>query len=227
MPKNTLQQETNKSAGSVADVPCTECKRPTKHKVLTSVDISGEDWYQSSSVQYNVHHQIVQCQGCETVTFRTSSTNSEDFEHNDYEGNFEYVETLVLYPSRNEGRVSIKDSHILPANVQRIYDETIKAMNNEQPVLAGMGIRALVETICKDKQAEGSNLEKKVDALVRIGVLTTDGATILHQIRTLGNVAAHEVKPHKFDQLSLALDVCEHLLQGVYLLTYYAQRTFK
>ena len=227
MPKNTLQQETNKSAGDVVDVPCTECKRPTKHKVLVSVDISGEDWYQSNSVQYNVHYQIVQCQGCETVTFRTSSTNSEDFEYFDHEGNAEYVETLLLYPNRSEGRVSMKDSHILPPNVQRIYDETIKAMNNEQPVLAGIGIRALVETICKDKKAVGSNLEQKVDALVKIGVLTVEGATILHQIRTLGNDAAHEVKPHKFDQLSLALDVCEHLLQGVYLLTYYAQRTFK
>lgn len=227
MPKNVHEQELNKSAGTVVDVPCSECKRPTKHKVLASVDISGEDWYQGSSVQYNVHHQIVQCQGCETVTFRIASSNSEDFEPIDHEGNYGYVESLVLYPSRNEGRIPIKDSHILPQNVQRIYDETIKAMNNEQPVLAGIGIRALVETICKDKQAVGTNLEQKVDALVKIGVLTTDGATILHQIRTLGNVAAHEVKPHKFNQLSLALDVCEHLLQGVYLLTYYAQRTFK
>jgi hypothetical protein len=226
MPKNVHEQELNKSAGNIVDVPCSECKRPTKHKVLASVDISGEDWYQGNSVQYNVHHQIVQCQGCETVTFRIASTNSEDFEPIDHEGNYGYVESLVLYPSRNEGRVSIKDSHILPQNVQRIYDETIKAMNNDQPVLAGIGIRALVETICKDKLAEGKNLEQKIDALIKMGVLTPEGATILHQIRTLGNDAAHEVKPHKFEQLSLALDVCEHLLQGVYLLTYYAQRTF-
>jgi hypothetical protein len=46
------------------------------------------------------------------------------------------------------------------------------------------------------------------------------------KIRTLGNDAAHEVKPHKPKQLSLALDVCEHLMKGVYLLPHYAEETF-
>ncbi len=100
-------------------------------------------------------------------------------------------------------------------------------MNNEQPVLAGIGIRALVERICKDKQAPGGNLVEKINDLVKLGVLTQDGATILHKIRTLGNDAAHEVKPHKPEQLRLALDVCEHLLQGVYLLPHHAKQTFQ
>ena len=226
MPKNTVTQEINKSANSLIDVPCTECKRSTKHKPLASVDIEGEDWYGRESIQYNVHHQIVQCQGCETISFRISSTNSEDFDIHD-NGEGEYVETVTLHPSRNEGRVSVKDTHLLPANVQRIYAETIKSMNNDQPVLAGIGIRALVETICKDKSAKGKDLSEKINDLVIIGSLTADGAAILHKIRTLGNDAAHEVKPHKSEQLSLALDVCEHLLQGVYLLPYYAQKTFK
>ncbi len=226
MPENSHSQEINKSAGTVIDVPCTECKRSTKHKVLASVDVAGEDWYGNNSVQYNTHNQIVQCQGCETTTFRTCSTNSEDFDYLSHD-RLEYIETVVLYPSRNEGRTPLKDVYLLPSNIQRIYEETIKAMNNDQPVLAGIGIRALVETICKDKQAADNNLFDKINALVQIGVLTTDGATILHQIRTLGNDAVHEVKPHKTDQLSLALDVCEHLLQGVYLLPYYAKQTFK
>ena len=89
-----------------------------------------------------------------------------------------------------------------------------------------MGIRALVETICKDKQAKGKDLFNKINDLVTIGVLTSDGATILHKIRTLGNDAAHEVKPHKFEQLSLAMDVCEHLLQGVYILPDHTKETF-
>lgn len=225
MPQNSRTLDINKTASTVVDVPCTECKRSTKHKILASVDLDGEDWYGQNSVQYEVHHQVVQCQGCETMSFRVISMNSEDFDVVD--NHFECVESVTLYPSRNEGRTPIKDTYLLPPNVQRIYEETIKAMNNDQPVLAGIGIRALVETICKDKQAIGHNLVKKIDALVTIGVLTADGATILHKIRTLGNDAAHEVKPHKSDQLALALDVCEHLLQGVYLLPHYAKQTFK
>lgn len=225
MPQNTRALDINKTVGTVVDVPCTECKRSTKHKVLASVDLNGEDWYGQNSVQYAVHHQVVQCQGCETTSFRVSSTNSEDYDVGD--DGLEEVESVTMYPSRNEGRSPIKDVFLLPPNVQRIYEESIKAMNNDQPVLAGIGIRALVETICKDKRANGHNLVERIDALVTIGVLTTEGAAILHKIRTLGNDAAHEVKPHKSDQLSLAFDVCEHLLQGVYLLPHYAKQTFK
>ena len=175
-------------------------------------------------------YQIVQCQGCETVSFRVFSENSEDIDFSyEEDGNTvgSPVQAVTLYPSRNEGRGVIKDDYLLPPKIQRIYKETINAFNNQQPVLGGMGIRALVESICKDKQAKGKDLFHKINDLVVIKVLTSDGATILHQIRTLGNDAAHEVKPHKFEQLSLAMDVCEHLLQGVYILPEHAKETFK
>lgn len=225
MPQHTRQLENNKSAGTIVDVPCMECKRSTRHMILASTDFD-ENWSDgSNSWQYTVHHQIVQCQGCETTSFRIATWDSEDCDFTDPDD--VGVERIELYPSRSEGRNPLKNAHLLPSNVQRIYEETVKAMNNDQPVLAGIGIRALVETICKDKSAAGKDLFEKINDLVKIGVLTADGAAILHKIRTLGNDAAHEVKPHKADQLALALDVCEHLLQGVYLLPYFAKITFK
>jgi Domain of unknown function (DUF4145) len=160
------------------------------------------------------------------MSFRISSTNSEDFDFVDAE-TAEYNESVVLFPSRSEGRSPIKDAHLLPTRIQRIYGETIKGMNNDQPVLTGIGLRALVETICKDEKASGGNLVEKIGSLVSLGVLTADGATILHRIRTLGNDAAHEVKPHTAEQLGIALDVCEHLLQGVYLLPRHARKKLR
>jgi hypothetical protein len=68
---------------------------------------------------------------------------------------------------------------------------------------------------------------EQIDDLTKQGVLTTDGAAILHKLRTLGNTAAHEVKPHTQKQLGLALDVVEHLLMGVYVLPARASSTFK
>jgi hypothetical protein len=224
MPEDTVTRNINKTAGTVLEIPCNDCKRSTKHDVHASVDVEGEDWFGTFSVQYWSHYQIVQCRGCETTSFRVSSGNTDDVEQTDR--GFEYNESVTLFPSRNDGRSPIKDMHLLPTSAQRIYDETIKAVNNDQPVLAGIGIRALVESICKDKQAAGGNLAGKIDSLVSLGVLTPDGAKILHKIRTLGNDAAHEVKPHKPAQLGLALDVCEHLLQGVYVLPHHANKTF-
>ncbi|MRR37470.1 DUF4145 domain-containing protein, partial [bacterium] len=58
------------------------------------------------------------------------------------------------------------------------------------------------------------------------GLLTGDGAQILHRLRVLGNDAAHEVKPHTAEQLALAMDVVEHLLQGAYIFPGKARHTF-
>lgn len=224
MPSNTLSREVNKSAGTVIDVQCGSCKRLTKHRVLASVDENGENWFGSNSFQHWSEYQVIMCQGCEIIGFRSTSTNSEDWDFDEHDA-VVLNETINLYPSR-EGRNSLKDTYLLPTNVQRIYEETIKAMNNSQPVLAGIGIRAIVETVCKDKASLGSNLFQQIDGLVDQGVLSPNGASILHKIRTLGNDAVHEVKPHSEQQLGVALDVCEHLLQDVYVLPHHAAKAF-
>jgi hypothetical protein len=219
-----MDQETNRTVGRVLQVPCIECKHSTKHSVLASVDLAGED--SRAGINDWTNHQLVKCGGCETISYRICSGNDNDMERGE-DGDFYPIESVEIYPSRSEGRVGIKDSHLLPAPTQLVYDETIKAMNNTQPVLAGIGIRALVETICKDQKAKGKDLFEKINNLVLLGVLTKEGADILHKIRTLGNAAAHEVKPHTPKQLGLALDVCEHLFQGVYILPVHAKETFK
>jgi hypothetical protein len=217
--------EINASAGKLLKVLCLICKHDTTHQVLASADITED----LSDAQHQMEgwgsYQVIVCQGCETVSYRTSTSHSEDFDPGP--NGLDYNETITLYPSRTEGRMPIPDAHIIPASTKRIYDEIIKAMNNDQPVLAGIGIRALVETVCKDKKTKGKNLAEQIDDLVATGALPRDGAVILHKIRTLGNKAAHEVKPHMPEQLALALTVCEHLLQGVYILPKHASRTFK
>jgi hypothetical protein len=218
------KKEINKSAGKIEDIACASCERVTKHEVLASVDVRGSDGPNEYSVDYGTHDQIIQCRGCETISFRSTSWNSEDVEWGPEGLEQNYV--THLYPSRSAGRTAIDHFYLLPLDVQRIYSETIKAMNNEQPVLAGVGIRAIVEGICRDKKAEGKDLFFKINSLVALGVLTTDGAVILHKVRSLGNKAAHEVKPHSTEQLALALDVCEHLFSGVYILPHQAKSTF-
>jgi hypothetical protein len=137
----------------------------------------------------------------------------------DQERDEEYeIEKVELYPSRVAGRHKLRQAYFLPPVVARIYDETHAALCNKQPILAGIGIRALVETVCKEKNASGANLEARIDNLVALGVLTQAGAETLHSMRILGNVAAHEVKPHSEETLNLAMDVVEHLLNDVYIL---------
>lgn len=192
-----------------------------------SIDKSGEEHDGDFDFYWNSHYQIIECQGCKTISFRKSSSNSEDYEpvgQNEYES----VVYEEIYPSRIEGRKGLDDELIyLPSKVQRIYTETLQALNSKSPILAGIGLRALVETVCEEKNANGTNLLKKIDDLTNQNVLTPVGAQILHKIRTLGNAAAHEVKPHSEKQLGLAMDVIEHLLTDVYILPKQVEAVFE
>ena len=143
------------------------------------------------------------------------------------EDEWEYQPLVHLYPSPEVGRSPLADVDILPEKVSRIYSETIKALNQSHEVLCGIGVRAIIETVCKDKNASGKDLHRKINSLVALGVLTQDGADILHKLRTLGNKSAHEVQPHTTKELGLALDVVDHLLLGVYILPEQAKHTFK
>lgn len=205
-------------------VICKSCSRETLHVVVASYDESGsENCGNGFSIDWHRENQIIQCLGCETVSFRSISTNSEDVEY-DHEGSHA-IETVKYYPSRSEGLKSLQ-SYLLPITVQKIYEETVLAIENEQFVLAGIGIRAIVETVCKDLDAEGKDLYQKIDSLKGKSIVTAEGAVALHKLRVLGNAAAHEVKEHGSEQLKLGMQVIEHMLEGTYIIPERVKKVF-
>lgn len=210
------------------NLPCLKCAGKPSHKVVASFDESGSDSeFHGDTFYWNDHYQVVQCQGCKSISFRQASTNSEDH-YQIGEDEWEYGESEKLFPSRLDGRTGLgNDTRYLPNNVARIYDETLTALANQCPVLSGIGLRALLETVCKEKNAVGGDLFKKIDSLLAASVLTPASAAILHKIRALGNAAAHEVKPHSDKQLGLAMDIIEHLLKEAYILPKQVESEFE
>ena len=228
MPKITTEKD--KKVNEIIDAPCGVCKRNTKHKILADIELAGREETDDTLLYgWDNEYQIIQCQGCETVMFRQTHTNLEDMEHytgqNGWEA--EYIKFENYYPNPEKNRIGLSDEHLLPEKLQRIYTETLNVLNGNNPVLTGIGLRAIIETVCKDQAATGKTLYAQINSLVEQSVLTKEGAEILHKLRVLGNDAAHEVKPHSNVQMGLAFDVVEHLLQGVYILPYHAKRKFK
>lgn len=200
-------------------LPCSKCDNKTKHKVMLSINkVEDVDDVLTLWVDY----EIVQCQGCETISFRKVWRDSDDIFHDGKGGLVNEID--FIYPKRVEGRQQLEYSRKLPSQIHDIYNETHIALSNKLPVLTGVGIRALIETVCKDKSATGDNLKDKIDSLVTIGVLTMEGAEILHSLRYMGNDAAHEVKPHKDEELNTAFDVVENLLESVYIIPIKAEK---
>ena len=222
----TIKPKIGQPTDAEVQVECTKCSGPTSHSALAAVNVHGSEGDDNYSFDWSTEHQIIQCLGCKSISYRSVSSNSEDYFHDD-SGNTFYEETEKLYPPRIAGTKGLGDEAIyLPQKVRHIYEETLTALSVSAPVLAGIGLRALVETVCKEKEAEGKDLLKKIDSLVEKRVLTPAGASILHKIRTLGNAAAHEVKPHSEKQLSLAWGIVEHLLKDVFILPKQVEAVF-
>jgi Domain of unknown function (DUF4145) len=210
----------DKRKGQAFNVPCQICSGKPKHIVLCSVDINGsESMGNHDNFYWRESDQIIQCQGCEKVSFRAITSNSEDYDC-DEDGNTIEAQIESLFPPRlaNLKSIPVDDSWAIDSKVRSIYLETMGALHSGSPLLAAIGLRAIVEAVCKSQDAQGNDLLKKIDDLVAKGVLTPSGAAVLHKIRALGNKAAHEVLPHTEKQLAVAMAVVENLLQTVYII---------
>jgi len=214
-------QTLNEGQGQEAKVLCSRCDGETCHKVLLSVEQTREEILNNNSdFVLWTSYQIIQCQGCKTISFRQASSDSRDYypEHDGLRVN------EIIYPSPIKDKKGLEKLCLLPPQVEDIYTETLQALNNGYLILAGIGIRALVESVCNEKSAKGRELFGKINDLKENHILTFANAEILHKIRTLGNDAAHEVKKHKKQELELAMNVVEHLLTDVYILPQQAKK---
>lgn len=219
----TVEVEENPESGELW-IFCASCESGTSHHVLTQCD------YQETINDPHFEHQawetfqVVQCGGCKRLSFRKTHTDTESEELNEF-GQLSLKETEELFPKRLHGRKGLRETYRLPVSVRAIYVETKKAIGNDMNILAGVGIRALVESVCQDVSASGGNLKEKIDDLVLKGVMTSSGSDILHSLRLLGNESVHEIKPQEEDVLDTAFDVVEHLLNTVYIIPEKADST--
>lgn len=212
---------------SAQEFPCKRCCIETKHKVVACLTERGsEDCGGGNSVDWNEESQIIQCLGCEEVSFRVCSTNSEDYDFDDETNTQYHNRTITYYPGRVTGSKVI-DHWLLPWGISGIYKEARSAVENELFIISGIAIRALLESICSDVEAKGDNLSQKIDDLHARSLVTKEGVETLHKIRLLGNRAAHTAKAHSKDQLLLALEVIEHILIGTYIIPERAKSIFK
>ncbi|UZJ58247.1 DUF4145 domain-containing protein [Pseudomonas sp. KU26590] len=206
--------------------PCRKCGLETKHQTVSRYTERGAQYYGGHHIDWAESNEIIQCLGCEEVSFRKCSTNSESLDYNYKTGQPYYVETVAFYPGRALGSKVI-DHWLLPWSIGEVYKEARTAIENELFIIGGIAIRSLLESICSDVEAKGRNLAKKIDDLHARSLVTKEGVETLHKIRLLGNLSAHAAKRHTKDQLMLALEVVEHILIGTYIIPARAKDTFK
>ena len=195
--------------GKISQVICPTCKRATNHKVLKSVT---HDWStDDNDIQGTIDYLIIQCQGCETVSYCSKSTNSEDFDHET--GEFEI--TRKQYPLVNINHTRIDLPWSTPKDIRTVYEETSNALSTGLTTLGAVGIRLIVELLCKAEGAIGDNLESKIESLRDQHLVSPQVADTIHGIRFFGNEVVHGSSA-KYHELRTAWEVINVMLSYVY-----------
>lgn len=211
----------DESKGKTLKATCERCSRETNHRVLKSVET-----YESSE-DYDIHEggsfQIIECAGCGWISFRQMWWSSEVREQvDDLEG--PPIENFLLFPPRRKGIRWLEHEHYLPPTIRQLYKEKMYALTNDQPILTGIAIRALVEAVCSHYGATARGLKARVEELAAKGKLSEDQKQSLHGCRCLGNDAAHEANVPTDEELEIANDIADGLLKAAFIHPFLRER---
>lgn len=175
----------------------------------------GEE-FEDVVYEENYEYLLWVCCGCDTGTLGEAYNNTE---MQNLKGL--YWES-TYYPKRKRHDLPCKHFYKLGPNLAKIYREVIACFNADAKILCAVGLRALLEGVCADKGIKDGTLEKKIGGLDTF--LPKNIVDSLHGFRFMGNEAAHELQAPTEDDLRLAIEVMEDLLDFLYSLDYKASR---
>lgn len=191
---------------------CRSCERSTKHTVISEKSIEELPEVYHAATKF----RFVECNGCGTLSLREEFHDYENY-FTDDEGNYDHPVTIRVYPEKLVEHGSIAETEHIPSIVLQIYQETLLAIRAGALILAGLGLRAVVEAICNDKNVKGRDLSVKINNMLKAGIVSKADANRLHGIRFMGNDSAHELKRPKKSSIFVALQIVEHVIQSVYV----------
>jgi hypothetical protein len=208
-------------------ISCNYCRVETNHSLRTRYTwfrkIEDGTAIDLADLKDNVdsickhENSIWTCAGCDTVIF----------------------EWQLMYPSLdNEGKweehnggffSTALDRSILPKvfrmnpKLSRLYGEVLTSFKADCLLLCTIGLRALIEGVCEDKELKKRNLEDKIDGLIKF-LPSLNLIEALHAFRFAGNDAAHDLEALTRDEARMAIEVMEDLLNFLYDLDYKASQ---
>jgi len=232
---------------------CKLCDRRTNHDILHCHHVKGQEtddegvpflWWDEKSY-------IVQCAGCDEVGFIKVYGDSEMYSYGN-DGEMYYDTSVKVFPAEPErepprGReLETKHFSKVPELLLSLYSQIVNAFNDKAYILVGIGLRTMVEAICKDLEIEDGyvldedgnkkvdkqgneirsrKLAGKINGLVEKSVILPKQAEIIDQLRDLGNEVVHEIKVPKRSTLSKGIAIIEFLLEHTYDLDKYLLRS--
>jgi len=197
---------------------CPDCAYSTNQSVIHTKKILSK-LFNSTDKRSKTYEEymIVQCLGCNTVSFVHrligKQFHDEENKRNYLEQNYPEKEIM-----QDVDFLSLEEQRKLPSQLRKLYEEIEIAFEYEANLLAGIGLRMLIEAICLYQKIEGGNLKIKIERLHTNGIIAKNDIPILDRLREIGNVTAHEIKGFSNYKLKYALETVNHVLKSIYIL---------
>jgi hypothetical protein len=220
-----IDQNIHLKPGDQKWIHCNYCNTRTHHQMLSAhrsqtwmydtvnMDVLDEEF--DDDIEHYLEFRLWACLGCDTCLMETIYNEGEPT-----------APEAQYTPPRQLHGVIPKEFHLLPTQLATIYQQLIYSFNYNLNILCAIGIRALLEGICVDKQSKGKNLLQKIDNL-KDHHLPPNIIKHLHNFRFIGNDAAHELEAPNQYTLKQCIEVLEDLMNYLYQLEYKVSRIYR
>lgn len=211
--------------GASRKIYCNTCKVETNHELKAihsrrHVELELEDTPFEQLVFWETWDYLLWvCRGCDTATLEESYSNIGMYDP-DVD---DYGTKSKIFPKRAHHDWAQKRFKRLDPKLQATYGEVIASFNAGTNLLCAIGLRALLEGICVDKGITDEmlwGLEAKLKRLGGTNHLPSNITESLLSFKFIGDTAAHRLESPSRDELKLAIEVMEDLLNFLYEVEY-------
>lgn len=202
---------------------CNNCGGNRNHLLLNEIIKTEDQEFEDGQygISWGDNYYVLECCGCESVKLLHESWFSEDC---DFRGqpivNCRYYPSSIFRPLPKWFNLLDRDWHI-----SQLLNETYKALQNEAPSLAAMGIRASIEAIMIDKVGDTGSFAGNLKKFQAQGYISNFQVEILEAALELGHASIHRGFIPKKEDIEVALDILENLVHVLYLLEEKARAT--
>lgn len=217
----SFMQEVSKTTRATKKAHCPACDGERNCEVHGKVCKAWdwEDRQYGHSINGGVEHYLLECKGCETVFYETSSWNSEDIDqYYDKMGRaqYDYRKEVQTYP-----KSEIKTKPVwfdamqkVDSQLHNILNQMYVAHDNQAHILTAIGLRTALDRATEVLDVDpAKTFVEKLDALFSKGWIGQTERDILMVVTDAGNAAAHrgwEPDSRAISELLSALEVFLH-----------------
>jgi len=211
--------------GDIIKAHCNLCAGECKHLI---VHLHQSKWSEEIADDTHIHgeerYELLQCAGCDTVTLRHTSIQSEI---TDDEGRI--VPTVAYYPPPTFRRppkwlhgITLPDGDgiaivWLPDFVTRLMREVYTALHGECLSLAAMGVRALLEAVMIDRVGDRGSFQQNLAAFQADGHISPTQRGVLEATLEVGHASIHRGYVPSREDITHVLDMTENIIEMLYI----------